>query len=91
MAIQVTNRKASQSLQGEAVLVTLNASDAAQLENLAEGMLCTNDSSSKTGTINRVDYFGNSFSINPIQPDKDFASLNVYGYLANSETITITT
>lgn len=89
MSIQVTNQKASQSLKGAAVTVTLDDTDSAQLANLSEGMLCTNDSSSKTGTINRVDTFGTSFSINPIQPDKDFASASVYGYLAANETITI--
>lgn len=91
MAIQVTNQKASQSLMGQSVLVTLDSTDSAQLVNLSEGMICTNQSSNKTGTINRVDYYGNSFTINPIQPDKNFASLNTYGYLAASETISIVT
>ncbi len=91
MAITVTNQKASQSLMGQAVLVTLDGTDSAELENLSEGMICTNQSSSKRGTINRVDYYGNSFSINPIQPNKDFSSLSTYGYLASGETISIAT
>ena len=86
MAIQVTNRKDSQSLKGTAVLVTLDSTDAAELENFSEGMLCTHDSTGKTGTINRVDYFGNSFSVNPIQPDRDFG---IYGYLASGQTVTV--
>jgi|GEM_PF-2105417 len=86
--IQLTNRKASQSLMGQSVLVTLDATDALQLDNLSEGQLVTNDGNSKTGTINRVDYPGNSFSVNPIQPDRDFG---VYGYLAASQTVTVTT
>lgn len=88
MSIQVTNRKASQSLKGTAVTVTLDETDSLQLENLSEGMLVTNDGNSKTGLIHRVDYYGNSFSVNPIQPDKDFGQ---YGYLAVSQTVTVTT
>lgn len=88
MSIQVTNRKASQSLIGTSVLVTLDGTDALQLPNFSEGMLVTNDGNSKTGTINRVDYPGNSFTVNPIQPDRDFGT---YGYLAVSQTVTITT
>lgn len=84
---QVTNRKAAQSLMGTSVLVTLNSTDAAQLVNYSEGDLVTNDSNSKTGLINKVDYEGNSFSVNPIQPDRDFG---VYGYLASGQTVTVT-
>lgn len=86
MSTQVTNRKASQALMGQAVLVTLDSTDAAQLENFTERMLCTHDQSGKTGTINRVDYPGNSFSVSPIQPDREFG---VYGYLAVGATITV--
>ncbi len=88
MAIQVTNRRASQSLQGTAITVTLDSTDSAQLANFSQGDLVTNDGNNKTGTINRVDYEGNSFSVNPIQPDKDFGQ---YGYLAVSQTVTVTT
>lgn len=91
MSIAVVNRKASQSMQGQAVLVTLDATDALQLENFTAGMVCTNASSGKTGIINRVDYYGTSFTINPIQPDRDFASQSTYGYLAVSETVTVST
>lgn len=88
MSTQITNRKASQSLQGQAVTVTLDATDSAQLENFSEGMLCTHDQSGRTGTIHRVDYFGHSFLVNPIQPDKEFG---IYGYLAESATVTVDT
>lgn len=84
---QVTNRKASQSLMGTSVLVTLDSTDAAYLSNFSEGDLVTNDGNNKTGTINRVDYEGISFTVNPIQPDKDFGT---YGYLAASQTVTVT-
>ena len=86
--IQVTNQRSSQSLNGTAVTVTLDETDAAQLENFLKGQLVTNDGNSKTGTINRVDYPGNSFTVNPIQPDKDFGT---YGYLLASQTVTVTT
>lgn len=88
MSTQITNRKASQSLKGQAVTVTLDATDSAQLENFSEGMLCTHDQSGRTGTIHRVDYFGHSFLVNPIQPDKEFG---IYGYLAASATVTVDT
>lgn len=84
---QVTNQKASQSLMGTSVLVTLDETDAAQLANFSKGNLVTNDGNSKTGLINRVDYPGNSFTVNPIQPDKDFGQ---YGYLAAAQTVTVT-
>lgn len=86
---QITNRKASQALAGQGVIVTLNAADAGQLGNWEAGDLVTADTSGKTGTINRVDGEGNSFSVTPIQPDKSFDS-GVYGYLAVGQTVTIT-
>jgi hypothetical protein len=86
--IQVTNTVASQSLIGEAVKVTVNQSDSAELVNFAAGMLCTNDAAGNTGTINRVDYKGNSFTVNPIQPNLTFGT---YGYLAASATVTVST
>lgn len=84
---QVTNQKASQSLMGTSVLVTLDETDAAQLANFSQGDLVTNDGNNKTGLIHRVDYEGVSFLVNPIQPDKDFGQ---YGYLAASQTVTVT-
>lgn len=89
MAISVTNQKKSQSLQGQAVLVTLDATDAAQLANISEGDLCTVSSSNKTGLVNSVDVFGNSFTISPIQPDKTLESSGIYGYLNSGESISI--
>jgi hypothetical protein len=91
MSQAVTNRKASQSLKGTAVLVTLDSTDSAYLADFSEGMLCTVSSSSETGTINRVDSEGHSFSVTPIQPDKYFQSApSTYGYLAVGETVTVT-
>lgn len=91
MATNFTNRTASQSLKGQAVLVTLDGTDSANLYLLEEGMLATNASSGKTGTVEAVDVYGHYFKVSPIQPDRDFASASVYGYLASGETISVNT
>lgn len=88
MSTQVTNRIASQALRGQGVKVTLDSTDAAQLANFTQGLVCTHDQSGKTGTINRVDYDGNSFLVTPIQPDREFG---IYGYLAAAATVTVAT
>ena len=85
--VQITNRKAAQSLKGTAVLVTLDGTDSAQLANFVEGDLVTADATGRTGTIHSVDYKGHSFLVNPIQPDREFG---IYGYLAVSATVTVT-
>lgn len=86
MSINFTNRKAAQSLRGQAVLVTLNGADAANLDQIAEGQICFANTAGVYGTINRVDYYGTSFSVKPIQPDKSFG---VYGYLAANEIVNV--
>lgn len=91
MATNYVNRKASQSLAGQAVLVTLNSTDAGNMYLLREGMLCTNQSSNKTGTVSKVNVYGNSFMVSPIQPDRTFESASVYGYLAVGETVAVNT
>jgi hypothetical protein len=91
MSTNFVNRKASQSLRGQAVLVTLDGTDSANLDLLSEGQICLNNSSGVYGTINRVDYFGHSFSVNPIQPDRNFASSGTYGYLAVNEIVNVRT
>lgn len=89
MATNFTNQKASQSLRGSAVLVTLNSTDAGNLYKVTKGALCTNNSSGKTGTVGTINVYGNSFWVNPIQPDRDFASSTPYGYLAVNETVIV--
>lgn len=91
MATDVINRKASQSLRGQAVIVTLDSTDAASLPDFSEGMVCTVLSSGETGTIYSVDYPGNSFKVKPIQPNTTFQSSTggVYGYLAVGETVSV--
>jgi len=92
MATNYTNRRDSQSLNGQAVIVTLDSSDAANLDLLTDGMLATNQTSGKTGTVRRVDYFGNSFQVVPIQPDRNFDSApTVYGYLSVGTVVSVNT
>lgn len=89
--INVTNRTASQTLRGQDAIVTLDSTDTGDnLPSIEVGQLCTIDSSSNTGTVSFVDYFGNTFRITPIQPDKDLSSTSTPGILAVDETITIT-
>ncbi len=89
--VNVTNRIASQSLRGQAVIVSLDGTDSiGNLGNFAVGMLCQNNSSSKTGTIHGIDVYGHSFRVEPIQPDRDFSSASTYGYLAVGETVIVT-
>jgi hypothetical protein len=40
MSTNFVNRKASQSLRGQAVLVTLDGTDSANLDLLSEGQIC---------------------------------------------------
>jgi len=88
--LSFTNTKASQSLNGQAVFVTVASDELDDLQDISEGMLATNNSSGRTGTVGRVDYFGNGFQVIPIQPNKNFSSVSTYGYLAASETVVVT-
>jgi len=92
MATVLTNQKASQSLKGTDVLVTLNSAESlASLGTLEVGMVCTNGSSSYTGNISFVDYPGNSFKITPTMPNGNFSSTSTPGFLASGETVSIAT
>lgn len=87
----VVAQLASQSLKGQSVIVYLNNGDQLNtLPSITVGQTCTNGSSSLTGLVASVDYKGNTFKIDPIQPDKTFASTSTPGFLAAGETITIT-
>jgi hypothetical protein len=90
MATNFTNRKASQALDGQTVIVTLNSSDSANLGLVEEGMLATH-SNGKTGTVRRVDYEGHQFQVEPIQPNMNFSSVSTYGYLAVGDVVSVNT
>ena len=84
-----TNQRAYQSLRGQGVWVTVATDQLDDLQTISEGMTATNSSSSKTGRVGLVDYFGNSFQVIPKQPNMDFSSASTYGYLAVNETVTV--
>ncbi len=84
----VINQKASQSLRGESVIVTLDATDSLQLPNLNIGDQVLLDNG-KVGIIKFVDTFGHSFKIGPLQPDMNLSTIsNINGYLEEGEPIT---
>lgn len=89
MAIVVTSQRASQSLDGEAIVVQLNASDSAKLSSMNIGQKGTLSSSSKIGYICSIDLYGHSFKMNPQSYNFDLASSSTPGYLADGETITL--
>lgn len=89
--ISFTNQRASQSLNGQAVIVTVASDELEDLQDISKGMIATNDSSGKTGVVHSVDYYGNSFRVAPIQPNLNFESSSTYGYLAANETVIVAT
>lgn len=89
--ISVTNRKASQALRGEDVVVTLNSAEQLNLASLLPGQACSISGVAVYGTVSRVDLYGISFEVSPLQPNFDFASPSQPGYLASGATIIITT
>lgn len=89
--ITVTNQKASQALRGEDVVVTLDSTDQSNLANILPGQECSISGVAVYGTIARVDSYGISFEVSPLQPNLDFASPSQPGYLAASASIVITT
>lgn len=91
MSISVTNQKASQALRGEDVVVTLDATDQANLSSILPGQECSISGVAVYGIVSRVDSYGISFEVSPLQPNLDFASPTKPGFLAASETIVITT
>ena len=91
MSISVTNQKASQALRGEDVVVTLSAAQQSNLANIAPGQACSISGVAVYGVVSRVDSYGISFEVSPLQPNLDFASPSQPGYLASGATIVITT
>jgi len=88
MSIIVTNIKPSQALHGQAVLVTLSSAESASaLPNIQEGMLCEIISNGNLGIVNRVDFYGRSFEVVPLQLNFSFESEP--GYLDSGVSINI--
>jgi hypothetical protein len=92
--ITLENQIASQALRGQNVKITLSGSDAiTYLPQLSIGMECAdNNSDAFYGFIYSIDFYGNSFEVCPIQPDKTFQSgFPCPGYFAANETVNIYT
>jgi len=89
--ISVTNEKASQALRGQDVIVTLGTSDQSNLSSIIPGQSCSISGVAVYGTISKVDSYGISFEVSPLQPNLNFGSPSTPGYLDASETIIITT
>ena len=87
MAISVTNQKSSQALRGEDVVVTLSAAEQSNLASIPVGTEAYIDGTSIYGAVARVDVFGTSLEVSPLQPNLDFASPTHPGYLYGGETI----
>lgn len=90
-----TNLRASQAALGQAVLVTLG-SNVSGFGNISEGNLVTTQVSSPQaeGIVERINLYGNTFWVSPIQMDKSFSTsgqvAGLYGYLEANAVITVT-
>ena len=84
-----TNRLASPALRGGSVLITLDSTETVtKLPSVTIGQKATVGSTSKTGYVSSVDYYGHSFEVTPGNPDLRFDS-TATGYLSVSEVITL--
>lgn len=70
--MSITNTVASPALRGQGVKVTIDTDVQATLDSLTIGQIVTIDQTGNTGTVYSIDYFGNSFEVIPIQPNKRF-------------------
>jgi hypothetical protein len=87
MAISVENQKSSQALRGEDVVVTFSDIAQSTLSTIPVGTEAYIDGTSIYGVVARVDVFGTSLEVSPLQPDLDFASPSHPGYLYGGETV----
>lgn len=84
----VTNRRAYQALRGQSVVVTLDATDSAQLDNIAIGKQCTL-SNGKIGYVASVDLYGHSFKVTPNMPNNSFNNINNIAQLMDGASVTV--
>jgi hypothetical protein len=87
MAISLVNQKSSQALRGEDVVVTLASGDLSNLDSIPVGTECYISGTSVYGEVARVDSYGTSLEVSPLQPNLDFASPTHPGYLYGNETV----
>jgi hypothetical protein len=87
--LSLTNQRASQALRGEDVIVTLSTAALSNLASLEVGQYCQISGLAVYGTVSRIDNYGTTFEVKPIEPDMAFASTP--GYLAASQVVLVTT
>ena len=87
MAISVENQKSSQALRGEDVVVTFSDIAQSTLSTIPVGTEAYIDGTSIYGVVARVDVFGTSLEVSPLQDNLDFASPTHPGYLYGGETV----
>lgn len=85
--INFTNQVASQALRGQNVVVSLDATESADLSQLEVGMECQEDAFSTIGYIYSIDLYGHSFEVAPAQPNLVFGG---EGYLPATAIIDVT-
>ena len=88
MSVIVTNIKPHQALHGQGVLVTLSSAESiSALPNIKDGMLCEIVSNGVLGIVNKVDLYGHTFEVTPLQLNLSFESEP--GYLASGVDINV--
>ncbi len=87
MAISVENQKSSQALRGEDVVVTFSDIAQSTLSTIPVGTEAYISGTSVYGFVSRVDVFGTSLEVSPLQDNLDFASPTHPGYLYGGETV----
>lgn len=93
MSTTITNRTVAPTLRGQDALITLNATDAANLPNFFLGQKAVIGSSSVQGYISWLDvdgtYFGLQFKVKPVTPSANLSSSSTPGTLAVGDTIVV--
>lgn len=87
MSFNVTNQRSAPAYRGTSVIITLNATDSAQLANMSIGQKCTCLAS--TGYIDFIDTYGHVFKIQPDMPTNSFNGIANLAYLLSGSTITV--
>jgi hypothetical protein len=87
MSFNVTNQRSAPASRGQSVIITLNASDSVQLDNMEIGQKCTVLSS--TGYISSIDTYGHQFKVKPDKPSNSFIEIANLAYMPSGATITV--
>jgi hypothetical protein len=87
MSFSVTNQRSAPANRGQSVLVTLNASDSAQLANMKIGQKCT--VLAGTGYIDFIDTYGHQFKVKPDMPSNSFIEYSHLAYLPSGVTVNV--